>query len=589
MPAPSASSRPADAATAAQWKKLLTPAKVPKKWRILLRQLPGYDPFRDSAGCRFDPDEAQRAIDFFPEFLQHIEGQLDGKPFELEPHQQAIVANLFGWKRIDSYGRIVRRYRKALIYEPRKNGKTPLAAGIGLYVLFCDDEVGQQDYIAAADKEQAGHLFRFAKGMVERDEDLRARSKCYGGHAEAGQSRSIVRQETGSFLRVISADAHTKHGGNTHLALVDELHAQPDRELVDVLITSTASKNRKQPLIVFITTADFNRPSICNEEYDYASKVRDGIIRDATYLPAIYEALPTDRWDDEKTWKRCNPNLGVSVSIDYLRQQCAKAKEQPTFENTFKRLNLNIRTEQDVRAIPMDRWDACGLAKRADPIKWRTQALERLRGQTCLGGIDLGSVSDLSSLGLLFAASEAWEPPYTILPFYWVPRQNAELRERRDRVPYLTWIRQGFIAATEGDTTDYDVVRRDLNALADAYAIQELAVDRLFQGAQLCTQLAGDGFEVVAFGQGFLSMAAPVKRFLELVKNGELQHGNNPVLRWNASNAATEEDAAGNLKWSKKKSPEKIDGVVAATMALGRLMLQSEQGSVYDDPATPVC
>lgn len=557
-----------DADVTRAWNKLLPPKRIPRKWANVLRLIPGYDPIATAGNARFDPEAAQLALDFFPECLKHIEGALAGQPFRLQPWQQAYIANLIGWKRLDAAGRIVRRYRESLLYVPRKNGKTPLVAGLGLYLLFCDPEVGQQNYITAGDREQAATMFRHAAGMVRGEPELEGRCQVYGGNAQGGQARSIVKASDNSFLKILSADADTKHGGNTHLAVIEELHVQPNRDLVDVLATSMASENRAQPLLIYVTTADFDRPSICNEKHDYASGVRDGRIDDPQFLPVIYEADRGDPWDDPKTWEKANPNLGVSVSREYLARECKKAKEIPAYENTFRRLHLNQRTEQDVRAIDMDAWDACGLE--ADPIAWRQQMLEELRRQRCRGGLDLGSTSDLTAFALLFGD----EPPFTVLPWFWVPADGNHQREHKQRVPYALWIKQGFITETPGNVTDYDRVRADVNALALQFGIAELAVDRLFQGAQLCTQLMGDGFEVIAFGQGFVSMAAPTKRILELIAEGKLHHGNNPVLAWMARNAATEEDAAGNLKFSKKKSPQKIDGIVAVTMALGRTMAE---------------
>ncbi len=417
-------------------------------------------------------------------------------------------------------------------------------------------------YGAAADKDQASLLYRQAKGMIEQEPELEKRAQIYKA------LKSIVRRDDeASCYKVLSADANTKHGGNSHAVLIDELHAQPNRDLVDVLQTSMAGQGRKQPLLILITTADFMRPSICNEKYEYACKVRDQIILDPSFLPAIWECKPGDDWTSPATWKKANPNLGVSVSLEYLERECKRAQETPTYENTFKRLHLNLRTEQDVRAVDMVKWKLCGHG--AEPVAWRQRMLEQLKGRPCFAGLDLGSTSDLTALVLYFPN----ERPYPFLPYFWVPAATTEKRSRRDRVPYDQWVRQGFIEETPGDITDYDKVRADINGLAATFSIMELAVDRVFQGAQLCTQLGGDGFNVLAFGQGFLSMAAPVKRVMELIAAGELDHGNNPVMTWMASNASTEEDAAGNHKWSKKKSTEKIDGLVALTMGVGRAMV----------------
>jgi len=542
---------------------------INQKSRDLLALIPGYDPFRDAGGCWFNDGLAQLAIDFFPECLRHVEGALAGQPFVLERWQKAIVGNLFGWQRKDEKGRTVRRYRESLVYVPRKSGKTPLAAGIALFVLFCDGEIGQQDFIAAGDREQAGMLFRQAKGMIEQEPYLADRCRIYGGSGSSFASRSIVVESENSYLRVVSADADTKHGGNTHLAVIDELHVQPNRDLVDVFQTSMASANRKQPLMLLITTADFMRESICNEKYDYACKVRDGIIADPSFLPVIYEAKPDDPWDDETVWAKANPNLNVSVSLDYLRRECQRAKEIAAYENTFRRLHLNQRTETDVRAIPMEKWDA---------IQTEVSAGE-CEGRSCFAGLDLATTTDVAALVLLFPPQDS-TGPYFVLPFFWIPGEGARQRERRDRVPYETWGRQGYITLTTGDVIDYDVIRRDINELGQRFNILEIAADR-WNATQIITQLDGDGFTVFPYGQGYASMTAPTKEMLGLVVAGRLVHGGNPVLRWMASNLATESDAAGNLKPSKKKSTERIDGMVATIMALGRAMV-TPCGSIYE-------
>jgi site-specific DNA recombinase len=368
-------------------------------------------------------------------------------------------------------------------------------------------------------------------------------------------------------VKVISAEAYTKHGVNAHGVIIDELHAQPDRELVDVLTTSTGA--RRQPLIIYITTADFDRESICNEKYDYACKVRDGVIDDPAFLPVIYEAARDDDWTDPAVWAKANPNLGVSVSLEYLERECIRAKETPTYENTFKRLHLNMKTQQDVRWLSLENWDACNA--RIDEAA--------LTGRECYGGLDLSTTTDLSAFVLVFQESDGG---ITLLPKFWVPADNAHKREKRDRVPYETWARQGLIEMTPGNVIDYDRIRMRINELGQRFHIQELAIDP-WNATQLSLQLQGDGFEVIQFGQGFKEMTAPTKEFEKLVISRKIRHGGNPVLRWMAGNVSAETDAAGNLKPSKKKSNERIDGIVAAIMALGRALqhggIQTYSGS----------
>lgn len=525
----------------------------------LAKDIPGYDPFASAGECRFERKAAQKALEFFPAMLRHVEGTMAGQPFQLERWQQSIIANLFGWFRADGS----RRYREALLFVPRKNGKTPLAAGIALYILFCDPEFGQQNYLAAGEREQAGYLFRQCKGMVQRKQALEKNCRCYGSTAAAGQSQSIVRQSRNSFLRVVSADADTKHGGNTSLAIIDELHVQPNRDLVDVFTTSMASANRKNPLLIYLTTSDFERESICNEKHDYACKVRDGVIDDPSFLPIIYEASKEDDWTSPETWRKANPNLGVSVSLEYLERECKRAQETPAYENTFKRLHLNLRTEQDVRWLSLDSWDTCK----------REFTAADLEGRPCFGGLDLASTTDIAAFVLVFPGE-----PLFVLPFFWVPKERMRARERKDRVPYATWAGKGLIRATDGNVIDYDVIRRDINRLRETFDVRKVAVDR-WNASQIVTQLIGDGLEIEYFGQGFASMTAPTKQIERLVVSRQLAHDGHAVLRWMVSNASVEEDAAGNQKPSKKKSTEKIDGVVAAIMAVGI----STGEAVYDE------
>ena len=524
-------------------------------YKKLMGLIPGYDPVATAGDCVFDERAAQLALDFFPIYLRHVKGELAGKPFALGLWEQAILANLFGWMRPDG----TRRYRKVFLLVPRKNGKTTFAAGIVCYVLFCDGEPGAETYSAAAERDQAGLVFEQVAGMVRQDPDLRGRATVY--------TKSIVLKNHSGSYKPISSDANTKFGYNTHLAVVDEVHAHKTRDLIDALETSTGS--RRQPLIVYLTTRDYDHPSICNEKQGYAEKVRDGIIEDPSFLPVLFETSRDANWQDEKVWARANPNLGVSVKLSDMREDCLQAMETPAFENTFKRMRLNMATEQATRWLNLESWDKCGGAI----------VEEALFGQKCYAGLDLASTSDLTALTLFFP-----EADNAVLPFFWVPADNAHKRERRDRVPYETWARQGFITLTPGNVTDYTFVRETIKALGGKYSIQQIAYDP-YNATHLAIELQEeDGFEMVQFRQGWVSMNEPMKRLDMMIKSGNLRHGGHPVLRWNASNVAVKTDPSSNMRPDKEHSSEKIDGIVALIMAIGLSISggSAEKPSVYE-------
>lgn len=534
------------------------------KW---LMKIPGYDPYRDSHGFKFKHAIARDALEFFETKLRHVEGKVAGQLFILETWQKAIICNLFGWQ--DAIKK-VRRFREAFIYVPRKNGKTPMAAGICLFVLFRDKEAGAQIYSAAAERDQAALLYRHARGMVEQSPELTGLAKVYAG---IGQRSIVLESDPASSYRVISADAYSKHGFNLHLGILDELHAQPNRELVDVLNTSMASENRRQPMMVYITTADFERESICNEKHDYACKVRDGIVEDSRFLPVIYEATTEDDWTSEETWRRVNPNIDVSVSADYLQHECKRAQETPAYENTFKRLHLNIKTQQAVRWLSIASWDECA----------RSFDFDELVGRECVGALDLASKEDVTAL--IWLAKPRFDgDQWLLFPRFWVPDEGATLRERRDRVPYVTWSRAGHITLTSGSRTDYRAVQ--LQMMADITRLQvdqeSIAADpwnlELFR-----QELDPDGKYIIEYGQNMKNMSGATKELSSLVASAMIHHNGNPVLRWMASNVVVKEDDNENVRPIKAKASERIDGIVATIMALGLCMSKEPpKRSVYE-------
>jgi len=550
-------------------------SRIPAKWRKLIRQIPGYDPVKSAAtGDRFNTDEAEDACDFFPSCLRHVKGARAGQPFELETWQQAIIANLFGWQRKNKAGRWVRRYRETFIMVGRKNGKTPLAAGVILYVLTCDGEPGAEIYGAAAEYGQASLVFDHAKGMVAQDDQLRAALKVY-----AGQSKAITMESAFSSYKVISAEAFSKHGYNTHLYVIDEVHAQPDSELIDTLETSTAA--REQPIAFLITTSDYEREdSICNEKHAYASAVRDNggdpdkPGHDSRFLPVVYEASIDDDWTDPAVWAKANPNIGVSMEEDYLPSKCCKAQESPRFLNTFLRLHLNVRTQQDTRWLSMEHWDACAGAVN----------LDELEGLPCVGAIDLAKTSDMTAVVLAFKHED---DTISLVSSFFLPEAAAEHGRENDEL-YQRWATSGHLTLTSGNVADYEFIQAHVLECQKRFNVAEWPYDP-WNATQFAQNLENQGLNVTEHRQGDISMSEPSKEFERLVMSHKIRHAGHPVLRWNVGNASVRTGPTGLIKPDKsggKKRGEnknKIDGLVASIMAIGRLLAQPEDtASVYE-------
>lgn len=510
---------------------------------------------RDFADYFFDQKAATRVVRFFERELVHIKGEAAGQAFRLQPWQRKIVRRLFGWKHRETG---LRKYKTLYLEIPRKNGKSAFGSGLALYLLDADGEAGAEVVSAAADREQAAIVFETAKQMVLANPKLRDRITMF--------KRSLVVHSTASTYKVLSAEASTKHGSNLSGVIIDELHAQPDRELTDVLTTSQAY--RLQPMTIYLTTAGYDKNSVCWELHDYANRVKKGIVKDPSFLGVIFAAEDGDDWRLESTWRKANPNWGVTVQPTYLREQANKASEVIAYENTFKRLHLNIWTEQDSRWLPIEKWDACAA----------TYSAEDLRGRRCFVGVDLATTTDVTAICLLFPYEDG---TYRTLLRFFTPEEAVKIRSKRDRVPYDLWAREGRISVTPGAVCDYDFIREAFRTWGKQFKIEQIVIDR-WNATQLATQLQGDDFEVAFFGQGYVSMSAPMKELNGLILSQRIHHDGDPVMRWMISNVAVEQDAAGNIKPSKKRSKEKIDGVVALVNALGVAITKTaEPRSVY--------
>lgn len=496
---------------------------------------------------------SQKVEAFFSRFLRHSKGEHAGRPFELAEWQlRDIVRPLFDTLRPDG----LRQYRTCYVEIPRKNGKTTIAAGLALYMLFADNEAGAEVVSAAADREQASICLDLAKSMVQASPELSSRCTVY--------RKEIVTHKGGRY-RSISSEAATKHGFNLSAVVVDEVHAQPDRELWDTLTTATGA--RRQPLTIAITTAGHDRESLCWELHTYARSLLDKTAEDPTFLPVIYSAGNDADWTVEATWRAANPGYGVSVLPDYFHQQVIEAKQSPGKEQAFRRLHLNQWTASSVRWISPEKWDSC------------QGEMPNLAGRQCWAALDLSSTTDLSALVLAFPIDDKiW-----LLPFAWAPRAALEVRERRNKTRFDNWARAGHLQATAGEVIDYSQIREKILELSRIYRIKDLALDR-WNAAQLAQQLQADGMEVVAFSMGWATLSPATKDFEALVLSDKIRHAGHPVLRWCVGNTVVETDSQGNTRPSKAKSSEKIDLAVAAIMATARARVQAIVGtSVYEE------
>ena len=528
---------------------------------VSTRKLKNYKPTRFmEKASHYDADAADYAV-MFIESLCHTKGTWARKPFELIDWQEQIIRDIFGVLKPNGY----RQFNTAYIEIPKKQGKSELAAAVALLLTCGDGEERAEVYGCAADRQQASIVFNVAADMVRMCPALSKRVKILDSQ------KRLIYQPTGSIYQVLSADVGNKHGFNTHGVVFDELHTQPNRKLFDVM-TKGSGDARMQPLYFLITTAGNDTKSICYEIHQKAKDIIESRKIDHTFYPVIYGAEESDDWTDPKVWKKANPSLGITVGIDKVKDACESAKQNPGEENSFRQLRLNQWVKQAVRWMPMDKWDKCEFAVSEDDLE----------GRICYGGLDLSSTTDITAFVLVFPPEDESDK-YIILPYFWIPEDNLELRVRRDHVPYDVWERQGFLQTTEGNVVHYGYIEKFIERLGERYNIREIAFDR-WGAVQMVQNLEGMGFTVVPFGQGFKDMSPPTKELMKLVLEERIAHGGHPVLRWMMDNIFIRTDPAGNIKPDKEKSTEKIDGAVATIMALDRaIRCGNDNGaSVYD-------
>lgn len=495
-------------------------------------------------GLVWKPEKADHAITFI-QCLRHYQGATAGRRFLLSAWQKFIIGSCFGWYMQDGQ----RRFRIAYIEIGKGNGKTPLAAAVALYALVADGEAGAEVYSAATSRDQAGICFNDAKQFVLSCGPLANR-------LQVGIS-NITYLATSSFFRVVSAEGRGLDGKRPHVVIVDELHEHPTATVVEKMRAGT--KGRTRALIFEITNSGYDQTTVCFEHHDYSIKVLQGVIENDAWFGYV---AALDKGDDPFEDKAChikaNPNLGVSLTLQYLDEQVREARDLPSKRNLVLRLNFCRWTEASEGWVDLDHWDLC-----SDPVQ--TSAL---RGRKAWGGLDLASVSDFTALAWTFPPETEGGKWQVLLRLY-LPEAAVEKMRKKGRLPIDQWIREGLVTVTPGNVTDYGFVRRDVQADRETFDVQEIAFDR-FNSSQLVTDLQDDGALMVGFGQGYGSMSGPCKELERMYMSHRMAHGGNKVLRWMASNTVATRDAAENIKFDRARSTEKIDGMVAIAMAIGR-------------------
>lgn len=511
-------------------------------------------------GLYFDDREADRAVAFIETYLRHSKGEWVGQLFKLEPWQEFIVRSLFGWRRADGF----RRFNLGYFQTARKNGKTTLLAAIAVLLTVADREPGAEVYSVATKRDQAKLTFDEAARMVRKSEELGEFLEVIGGRPHS-RTDNISCAELASKYEPLAAEPETLDGLNIHGALLDELHAWKDGDLFDVIVTATGA--RRQPLTIAGTTPGAGQEGICWEQREHAGHVLAGTLDDDGFFAFVAEPDRDADFTALETWQQGNPNLGVSVKLADLEAKCNRARELVARQNNFRRLHCGQWTQQVDRWLDLDVWNEGGAE--FDPAE--------LEGRPCYGGLDLASTTDLTGFVLCFPPTDD-DPNFYYLPWAWIPDAKLTKRIQRDRVPYDRWHELGKIELTDGDVTDYDVVRARINEAAELYDIKGIGFDP-WNASDLVQKLQDqDGLVMVKISQGVGGMSGPTKAFERVLLQRRIRHADHPVLKWCAGSIAIWTDSNGNIKPDRKKSGGRIDLLVASIMATGLATHHAETG-----------
>lgn len=545
--------------------KIIVCEKIKKsveKFRREYNQIPDEDfPYK------FDTDKAEWAVEFI-QSMQHVKGEwADRKLYPnpciyLEPWQVFFVANVFGWvKKSDDY----RRFKTVYLQIAKKQGKTAMLAAISNFMLSADlpYEHGAEVYWIATKRDQAKIGYSIARKMQERDPELSKLTK------ENKQTHTIVYRGE-NIMRPLGRDSETEDGLNPSCIIVDEYHAHKTNELLQIGTDGTMA--RRQPLTVIITTAGKNKDAPCyTEEYELAKQVISGAIQKDDYFPLIFELDDVDKEiDNPSMWIKANPNLGVTVPLENLKSQVETAFQTPQKFNDVVTKNFNIWTQSESRWILDDAWLACG----------GSVVAEELEGRSCYGALDLSSNVDITAYVECFPPLEP-EERYKFLYYFFMPEENVYTRERKDKVPYTMWSKQGYLILTPGNSVDYEVVSDLINSNGEKYDIETCAYDPWMSKAIL-SQI-NPGLEMLAFPQGYAYMSPAVDEFEKAVIDKSINSGDNPIMRWMIGNTELKSDSNGArrpIKPDRNKSTKRIDGVVASIMSYNLALNAEPQNDV---------
>jgi phage terminase large subunit-like protein len=521
---------------------------------------------RDVDGAAFDGDRVDKVLAAFG-LLRHTQGQWAGRTLTPDPWQVAyVLAPIFGWVRWDDEVELyVRIINEAWIELPRKNGKSTLSGGIGIYLTCADGEQGAQVVAAATSEKQAGYVFSPLRTLAIKSPALRPYVKPL--------AKRILHTASNSYIEVVASVAEALHGGNVHGAVIDEVHLHKTPDLIEAIETGTGA--RTQPLIVMITTADDGRQdTVYAVKRHYVEQLARDIFVNPSWYGVVFAAEVGDDPFAEATQRKANPGFGISPSKRALRNAALQAQQSPTELANYMRLHLGIRTKQATRYIDLAVWDQnAGVVSELD-----------LAGHACFGGLDLASTSDLCALCWTFPSPDG---SVDVIWRHWIPQRAFAKLEDRTAGMARVWADDGDLTITPGDVADYDWIKEQIAKDRQTFKVQSIAYDR-WNASQLVTDLLKENAPMVQLGQGFASMSSPLKQINHMLLDGiargpQYRHGGIGIMRWQVDNLAVDMDAAGNVKPTKDKSGDKIDGFSAAVDAMAEVLANMPK----DPPPAP--